>query len=81
MVDFVGDCKREVSEIMEEDLTNNNKKDEVILTQILRALKSIQYGYIQITVHDFKIVQIEKTEKVRLDGQRSSKLKGGGDND
>lgn len=62
---------------MEENLTYNKKTDEAIITQILRALKGIQYGYVQITVHDSKVVQIDKTEKVRLDGQRPSKLKGG----
>lgn len=62
---------------MDENLTDNKKTDEAIITQILRALKSIQYGYVQITVQDSKVVQIEKTEKFRLDGQRSSKPKGG----
>lgn len=62
---------------MEENLTNNKKNDEAIITQILGALKDIQYGYVQITVQDSRVVQIDKTEKVRLDGQRLSKLKGG----
>ncbi len=61
---------------MEERLTGNNK-DDVIVLQILRALKDIQYGHVQITIQDSKVVQIEKTEKVRLDGQRLSKRKGG----
>lgn len=62
---------------MEENLTNNKKNDEAIITQILGALKDIQYGYVQITVQDSRVVQIDKTEKVRFDGQRLSKLKGG----
>lgn len=61
---------------MEESLTYNKKADEAIITQILRALKGIQYGYIQITVQDSRIVQIGKTEKVRLDGQESLRPKG-----
>ncbi len=61
---------------MEENVTHNKKADEAIITQILRALKGIQYGYIQITVQDSRVVQIDKTEKVRLDGQRLSKPKG-----
>jgi hypothetical protein len=60
---------------MEDELTSK-KKDDLLITQILRALKSIQYGYVQITVHDSKVVQIDKTEKFRLDGQKSSKPKG-----
>ncbi len=64
---------------MEEDLTINKKykKEDALVTQILGALKSIQYGYVQITVQDSKVVQIDKTEKFRLDGQKSSKPKGG----
>ncbi len=64
---------------MEEDLTINKKykKEDALITQILGALKSIQYGYVQITVQDSKVVQIDKTEKFRLDGQKLSKLKGG----
>ncbi|MCF6154641.1 MAG: DUF2292 domain-containing protein [Candidatus Brocadia sp.] len=62
---------------MDENLTDNKKTDEAIITQILRALKSIQYGYVQITVQDSKVVQIEKTEKFRLDGLKSLKPKGG----
>lgn len=61
---------------MEENLTGNNKED-VIIAQILRALKGIQYGHVQITIQDSKVIQIDTTEKVRLDGQRSSKWKGG----
>lgn len=62
---------------MEEEVTHNKKTDEAIVTQILKALKDIQYGYVQITVHDSKVVQIDKTEKVRLDGQRSLRPEGG----
>lgn len=62
---------------MEENVTHNKKNDEAIIAQILRALKGIQYGYVQITVQDSKVVQIDKTEKFRFDGQRSLKPKGG----
>ncbi|GAN33953.1 MAG: DUF2292 domain-containing protein [Candidatus Brocadia sp. AMX2] len=61
---------------MEENLTNSKKIDEAITTQILKALKGIQYGYVQITIQDSKVVQIDKTEKFRLDGLKSSKPKG-----
>ena len=62
---------------MEEDLIDNKKKEDALITQILKALKNIQYGYVQITVQDSKVVQIDKTEKFRLDGQRSLRPKGG----
>jgi len=45
---------------------NNQRNEEVISAQILKELKSIRYGYVQITVQDAKVVQIEKVEKFRL---------------
>ncbi len=41
--------------------------EKKLLSQILKALRSIRYGYVQIVVQDSKIVQIDKTEKIRLD--------------
>ena len=36
--------------------------------EIVRAkVESLNYGIIQIVVHDHKVTQIEKTEKTRLD--------------
>ena len=66
MVDFE-ECKVQKGLTMEKELKNKN--ESVFITQILKAVKSIQYGYIQITVQDSKVVQIDKTEKIRLDRQ------------
>ncbi len=38
-----------------------------ILEALSQAVAQIKYGQIQITVHDSKIVQIDKTEKIRFD--------------
>jgi hypothetical protein len=54
----------------------NAENEKEILLKIESALKNISYGSIQITIHDSKVVQIDKTEKFRLDGQ-NSKPKGG----
>jgi len=43
------------------------EEDEKLLLQILKAIKSIRYGYVHIVVQDAKVVQIEKTEKIRFD--------------
>lgn len=48
-----------------------------LLLDILSAIKSIKYGYVQIIIQNSKVVQIDKTEKIRLSGQRSES-KGGG---
>jgi len=34
---------------------------------VVRQVESLRFGVVQITVHDARVVQIEKTEKVRLE--------------
>jgi hypothetical protein len=42
------------------------------LTQkILRALQEIRYGSVEIIIHDSRIVQIERKEKIRIDTDSS----------
>ncbi len=36
------------------------------ILRILQALEGLEYGSIQITVHDSEIAQIERTEKFRF---------------
>lgn len=38
-----------------------------LLDRILAAISSIRYGTVQIVIQDARVVQIEKTEKIRLD--------------
>jgi len=44
--------------------------DEGTLTaserEVIRAIRAIRYGSIEITVHDARVVQIERREKVRV---------------
>ena len=37
-----------------------------ILRQIEQAVRSIRYGTVQVTVHDARVVQIEKLERLRI---------------
>ena len=37
-----------------------------VLRQIEQAVRSIRYGTVQVTVHDARVVQIDKLEKVRI---------------
>ncbi len=39
---------------------------ESILKEIQKAIESIRFGSIEIVVHDSKIVQIERKEKIRI---------------
>jgi len=40
--------------------------DPEVQKQILRALEGLGYGSVEIIVHDSKIVQIERKEKIRI---------------
>jgi hypothetical protein len=47
-----------------------NKKNivnDAITKEVIEAINNLEYGQIHITVHNSKIVQIDKTEKVRFD--------------
>jgi hypothetical protein len=37
-----------------------------IRQQILRAIASIEYGSVEVTLHDGKVMQIESREKIRV---------------
>lgn len=34
--------------------------------EILRAVRDVKYGSVEITIHDAKVVQVERREKVRF---------------
>jgi hypothetical protein len=38
---------------------------------VAQQVESLRFGVVQIVVHDSRVVQIEKTEKVRLDKTES----------
>ena len=39
---------------------------EKAMGEILRSIKSVRFGSIEITIHDSRVVQIERKEKVRF---------------
>ena len=40
---------------------------EELVEAILRAVRGLQYGTLEVVVHDFRIVRIERRERIRLD--------------
>ncbi|GFZ87769.1 hypothetical protein GCM10008018_37480 [Paenibacillus marchantiophytorum] len=50
--------------------------DDVWVDRIKQMLNGLEYGSVQIVVHDGKIAQIDKTERKRFDAssQQSSQL-------
>jgi len=41
-------------------------KDDTWMDRVCEHVKSLRFGVVQIVVHDSRVVQIEKTEKIRL---------------
>ena len=41
------------------------------LELVVQHVKSLRYGVVEIVVHDSRVIQIEKTERVRLDKNES----------
>ena len=44
----------------------DQQHNPLIQQAILRALKDLRYGSVEIVIHDSKVVQIERKEKLRL---------------
>ena len=42
------------------------------LELVVQHVKSLRYGVVEIVVHDSRVIQIEKTERVRLDKTEKS---------
>lgn len=41
-------------------------QSQEVLRRLSDALRGLRYGAVEITVHDGRVVQIERTEKLRL---------------
>jgi hypothetical protein len=65
-----------MEKLMVHDIVDLKESDKKLLLEILKALRSIRHGYVQIVVQDSKVVQIDKTEKIRFD--KEGRLEGGG---
>jgi hypothetical protein len=40
--------------------------ERVAHDEVLRALREVRYGTVQLTIHDGRVVEIQKTERIRL---------------
>ncbi len=52
---------------MQQDAKQGKIKDADWLALVQEQVKSLRYGVVQIVVHDGRVTQVEKTEKVRLE--------------
>jgi hypothetical protein len=59
-----------MSAIQNKPIGDNGEKSNW-LEVVQQQVGSLRYGVVQIVVHDSQVMQIEKTERVRLDKPRS----------
>ena len=52
-------------------LPSNDGAHDEVAREILRAVRSVNFGSVEITIHDSRVVQIERKEKVRFDKRGS----------
>lgn len=45
---------------------NKIKNEKFFLTEVERYVKEIKYGNVTLIVQDGKVIQIDKTEKIRI---------------
>ncbi len=50
--------------------THREPRMSAIATQISDILQEIRFGSIEITIHEGKVVQIERKEKLRFDNKK-----------
>lgn len=46
--------------------------EQELLQEILKSVAGIRFGSVEITIHESRVVQIERKEKVRIATERSS---------
>lgn len=52
--------------------TKEKKDLNGIEQHIIDTINQIKYGAVEILIHDSRIVQIEKSEKIRFDGNKQA---------
>lgn len=52
---------------MQQNAQRAKSKDVQWLTLVRQQVESLQYGVVQIVVHDARVTRIERTEKLRLE--------------
>lgn len=58
---------------MQEELKSEKAKAPDWLVLVQQHVQSLRYGVVQIVVHDGRVTQVEKTERVRLDQSPQAK--------
>lgn len=62
-----------MADVSDDRSTTTISEGERLAREILRAVRGLRYGSVEITVHDGQVVQIERREKVRLERRESGR--------
>lgn len=59
-------------------MTNNTSgpdQPQEVIARLLETLRGIQFGSVEVTIHEGRIVQFERKEKIRFTAPPQAKLK------
>jgi hypothetical protein len=54
----------QMNETPNKELAENG--DKMLVSQVLTAIKGIDYGQVLLKVHDSRVMQLERTEKIKI---------------
>ena len=54
------------------NLSGDSKNPEIV-KKIMDAIEDVRYGSVEVTIHESRVVQIERKEKIRFDKDASRK--------
>jgi len=60
---------------MPQAITTDHEHDLDLEQQILQAIRQVRYGSVEIIIHDTKVVQSERKEKIRFTHDRTENKK------
>jgi len=58
--------KPDANKRAEHNVVEDDEALEKAMGEILRSIKNVRFGSIEITIHDSRVVQIERKEKMRF---------------
>jgi len=56
----------------QERVIQSQEHNQDIANKILLAIKNLRFGSVEVVIHDSKVVQIERKEKIRIDSNPST---------
>lgn len=61
--------------ISQMSIETSNKHNSSLVKELLSAINSLRFGSVEITIHEGRVTQIEKREKVRFTDSASTTIK------